>query len=410
MALPYLAARFLFSTTLEQASLHLLIPDGYYRPKPVLFLLLGYYPLSVLVAGLPPKPVSLSGLHRIPPSTRFAVQVCIIVAATFFLLKQSFTSEEQFTAAVRYLAHKEQWGKILELTGKRPSNDRLVNFTVNRALYHTGRLPYDLFRQHNFWGQHALFLGDHAGGSVLMDNSELYFELGHVRAARQWAYEAQTIFEYSPRVLKMLTLTNIIEGDYPAATMMLSILDKSIMHQKWVRKYMNGIHDTTLFQNDSLIRVKRRQMPTDIAFMSTKEVEKDLLALLKKNPDNRMAFEYLMAWLQLSDRIDRLDLADELRYLKRLGYREMPQTYQEALMVYIARKGYADYDFGGYAINPVNVNGYKDYMTILRDHRENPQEAVKVLYDSYAYSYWYYLQFIYPLSNKRQAEKKAAGK
>ena len=409
-ALPYLAARFVFFCTLEEAYLHLLIPDGYYRPDIVVYLLYGYYPLlipaGVLLSGTKP----LSGNTGNASVVAVIVQTAVLGAATIFPLLHSLRSEMRFIGTVTWCAHEGKWKKVLNCVRKRSSNDRLVNFSVNRALYHTGRLPYDLFRQRNFRGEHALFLGGYVVGSVLMDNSELYFELGHVRAARQWAYEARTVFEYSPRVLKMLALTNVVEGDYDAAAVMLRLLAKSLMHKKWAQRYLDGLQDTASFGNDPLIREKRGMMPSEIFFMDTKNAGKDLLALLEKNSGNRMAFEYLMAYLQLSGKPEEFDIADEIACLKRLGYREMPQTYQEALMVYVTRKGYADYDFGGYAIDPVIVDGYRDFMNVLQTHRSDPQEAAKTLYEKYALSYWYYLYFTYPLVNNVPLREKIAGK
>ncbi|MBN1758222.1 MAG: hypothetical protein JW863_07895 [Chitinispirillaceae bacterium] len=399
--LPYAANRFLFHGTFELAYLRLLIPDGYYHPKPVLYLLFLYYPLVVVaLAFLTERKQNSYGSERVTLIAA-VIQIVIVVGVTVPAAVLPLHAEEQFTAQIKYLAYQGRWEELLRNTRGHRSTDRLVHFNRYRALYHTGRLPDDLFRELNVWGQHALFLGAHAGGSVLMENSELYFEMGHIRAARQWAYEAQTIFEYSPRVLRMLTLTNIIEGNYQAAAITARLLEKSIMQRFWVRKYLRGLRDTTVFTGDQPVREMRARMPTEIFFMDGKNPQKELRALLEKNPNNRMAFEYLMAYLLLADRTDEFDLTDEIAWLRRLGYPEMPQTYQEALLVHLSRKGLAWENPGGYAINPVNVNGYADYMNILRDHRMNPRSAAKILYEKYACSYWYYLTYIYPLVNRQ---------
>ncbi len=399
--LPYVANRFLFHGTFELAYLRLLIPDGYYHPGPMLYLLFLYYPLVVVaLAFLTERKQNSSGSKRVMLIAA-VIQTVIVGGVTVPAILLPLHAEEQFTAQIKYLAYQGRWEELLRKTRRHRSTDRLVHFNRCRALYHTGRLPYDLFRELNVWGQYALFLGGHTGGSMLMDNSELYFELGHIRAARQWAYEAQTIFEYSPRVLRMLTLTTIIEGDYQVAAITARLLDKSIVQRFWVRKYLRGLRDTTVFTSDPLVRKMRSRMPTKIFFMDGKNPRKELRALLEKNPHNRMAFEYLMAYLLLAGKTDELDPADEIAWLGRLGYPEMPQTYQEALLVHLSREGLAWENPGGYAINPVNVNGYADYMNILRDHRMNPRSAAKILYEKYACSYWYYLMYIYPLVNRQ---------
>jgi hypothetical protein len=127
----------------------------------------------------------------------------------------------------------------------------------------------------------------------------------------------------------MLALTNVIEGDYKAASTMLEKLDKSIVHKKWAQYYLNGIQDTTVFHSDSLIQEKRRMMPSDVHFMNGKKVEVDLFALLKKNPHNKMAFEFLMAYLMLSDQIEKLDIADQIFYLKQLDTKKFPSLIRK---------------------------------------------------------------------------------
>jgi len=315
-------------------------------------------------------------------------------------------SESVFTDKIKYLAHEGEWKEILDLTDKHYSEDRLVNFNINRALYFTNRLPDDLFKRPNFWGQQALFLGSYTLGSVAIENSELFFDLGHIRAARQWAYEAQTIFENSPRVLKMLALTNIMEGDYKAASTMLEKLDKSIIYKKWAQYYLNGIKDTTVFQSDSLIQEKRRLMPSDVHFMNGRKVEVDLLSLLKKNPHNKMAFEFLMAYLMLSDQIEKLDIADQISYLKQLGYKEIPEPYQEALLVYISKKRLEEFDLGGYQFSPDVEKGFADYLTILQRYEMDRNAAQAELYQKFGSSYWYYQQYISPYINNVEFQKK----
>jgi DNA-binding SARP family transcriptional activator len=55
-----------------------------------------------------------------------------------------------------------------------------------------------------------------------------------------------------------------------------------------------------------------------------------LLELLDRNPKNRMAFEYLMAYYMVSKRLD--DLCRHLERVKQFGYRETPRLYEEALL------------------------------------------------------------------------------
>jgi len=402
---PYLAARFLFFMTPEQSYFHLLIPETYYTPRIILYVLYIYYPLLVLFCNLMPKQKTqnLNERRAILSSILEIAMICILTCLSLFFWSRS---ESVFTDKIKYLAHKGEWKELLDLTDKHYSEDRLVNFNINRALYFTNRLPDDLFKRPNFWGQQALFLGSYTLGSIAIENSELFFDLGHIRAARQWAYEAQTICENSPRVLKMLALTNIMEGDYKAASTMLEKLDKSVIYKKWAQYYLNGIKDTTVFQSDSLIQEKRRLMPSDVHFMNGKKVEVDLFSLLKKNPHNKMAFEFLMAYLMLSDQIEKLDITDQISYLKQLGYKEIPEPYQEAILVYISKKRLEVFDLGGYQFSPDVEKGFADYLTILQRYGMDRSAAQAELYQKFGSSYWYYQQYISPYINNIEFQKK----
>jgi hypothetical protein len=405
---PYLAARFQFPITPGQSYFHFLTPHRFFQPRLVLYILYIYYPLLVFFCNIFPKEPQTKDVKRRAIVISFSIQVVFIGVLTFLSINYSTGSNEQFSNKIKYLAYKGEWQKILDLTKKHYSDDRLVNFNINKALYYTERLPYDLFQYPNFWGQHALFLGSYIFSYITMDNSELYFALGHIRAARQWAYETQTVSEYSPRVLQMLALTNIIERDYDAAYSMLRILDKSFIYKKWTHYYLNGIKDTTIFESDSLIQEKRRSMPSDVHFMDGRKVEVDLLALLKKNPKNKMAFEYLMAYLILSDQIEKLNITDEINSLKQLDYKEIPQTYQEALMVYCARKSPDSLEsaLGTYKMNPQLLNRYVDYLDILSKYNMDRMTAREELYYKYGMTYWYYQQYVSPTINNKEFMEK----
>ncbi|MCZ2588145.1 DUF6057 family protein, partial [Bacteroides fragilis] len=58
----------------------------------------------------------------------------------------------------------------------------------------------------------------------------------------------------------------------------------------------------------------------------------ELQYLCEQDTTNRMAFEYLMSDLLLSNNIVRF--VDNLKFIRHFKYPEMPPTYQEALYIY----------------------------------------------------------------------------
>ena len=65
--------------------------------------------------------------------------------------------------------------------------------------------------------------------------------------------------------------------------------------------------------------------------------EKSLLELLEKDPDNRMAFDFLMAHYLRAARPEKV--VANLHRLERFEYRGLPRHFQEAIVVHASRTG-----------------------------------------------------------------------
>ena len=65
--------------------------------------------------------------------------------------------------------------------------------------------------------------------------------------------------------------------------------------------------------------------------------EASLLGLLEKNPDNKMAFEFLMADDLCVARPDKV--VENLQHLHRFGYRRIPRHFQEAILLHAIGSG-----------------------------------------------------------------------
>jgi len=54
--------------------------------------------------------------------------------------------------------------------------------------------------------------------------------------------------------------------------------------------------------------------------------------LLDRNPENRMAFEYLESWFLLTKQLPKF--MEPIGKLKAFGYTELPRHYEEAMLIY----------------------------------------------------------------------------
>ncbi len=409
-SIPYLLTRFFFFMTYKKAYFHLFVTETYYKPAFFLFILYIFFPLMLFCIRLyfkafPPKESTSNPDHgsiqkKHSAKLSFALQAFIVILFAFLLIKYSVDTEEQLVSKIKYLACQEKWEEVLKLAKEKPSDDRLINFHTNRALYHTGRLSYDLFDYPQNWGKQTLFLGEIVDPNVLMDNSDLYFDLGHISSAKHWAYEAQTIYENSPRILKQLALSNIILGNTDAANTVLGILEKSFLYKDWVSYYQNCLHDSLFLEKDSLIQEKRKMLPTTDFYMDRKNPDIDLLYILEDHNNNMMAFEYLMMYYLLSNKL--IKFVDNLNYLKILNYQDIPKVYEEALIIYLTRKDVKKISLPGYNLSVNTLHGFEDYARILIRYNKNKELARSDLHKYYGNSYWFYLHYISPVTNKKE--------
>ena len=106
--------------------------------------------------------------------------------------------------------------------------------------------------------------------NITIPASNLYFELGHINAARKYCYEALTSFPYDPRVYKILILINLIDGKYVAAEKFIKILKRSLLYHKWADHYEKYINDHALCETDPQLAEKRNYIP-EFQFFINKE-------------------------------------------------------------------------------------------------------------------------------------------
>ncbi len=407
---PYIAARYLFTINFKEAYLYIVPYVFYYEPflfKPNLYFYLFFLSLPVLKMGIfiylkyikvriGSKNKSLSGLNHT------LAQSIFILLTGLLILFVSFDWQEKKKIQIDRLAEQGQWKEILSLYQGIDKYDRLVNFNVNRALYHTGQLLDNLFDYPQLIGTDGLFIDKIIASQVAIPASDLYFDLGHINASQVMAYEGQTKFIYNPRILKRLTLTNIINGKYVIAKKFLDLLNKSILHKRWVKHYENYLFNESLIESDSLIQLKRIQKPEFDFFIANKNPNVDLIELLKENENNKMAFEYLMAYYLLECRLG--NLIEHLNKFRELGYGKLPRHIEEALLL-VAPIFQSKNIRIEQSINPQTIERFNRFNMIYAQS-ENEVKAKEALEKEFHNTYWYYVRYINPNITKLELKKR----
>lgn len=397
---PYIAARYLFMITLKEAYLYIVPREFYYEPfkfRHTLCLYLFFLSLPVLlkVIFIYTRYIKLKIVnHKFLSILRHVLsQSIFIILVGGLILKFSFDREEKKKIQIDYLAEQGQWQKLLNLAPEIDNYDRLVNFNVNRALYHTGQLLDNLFGYTQLVGTDGLFIDKIIASQIAIPASDLYFELGHINASQVMAYEAQTKFKYHPRILKRLAQTNIINEKYIVAKKFLDLLNKSILHKKWVKHYKSYLQDESLIESDSLIQLKQLQQPKSDFFIDRERPNVDLIKLLVEDKNNKMAFEYLMAYYLLDCRL--ANLTRHLDKSKIFGYKKFPRHIEEALLL-IKVIFPSKININEYNINPQTIERFKHFSTVLYQHLENDVKAKEHLEEEFHNTYWYYVRYVSP--------------
>jgi hypothetical protein len=103
----------------------------------------------------------------------------------------------------------------------------------------------------------------------------------------------------------------------------------------WAENYMERLQaDPNLATDDEIRHLRSLMLRNDYGF-SFFDIEDILSQLLEQNRQNRMAFEYLMAWYMLNGKLDRF--VQNLSRLDDFGYTRIPPLYEEAILIHLYR-------------------------------------------------------------------------
>jgi hypothetical protein len=204
----------------------------------------------------------------------------------------------------------------------------------------------------------------------------------------------------SPRLLKQLVLTSLINGDLAVAEKYLNILNQSLFYRNWAKHYRNCLNDFNLLRRDPEIAGRRHFLIHTDFIAGSNDSDIGLKQLLENHPDNRMAFEYYMSSLLLDKNL--IAFAANIDRIKDFGYKEIPVHYEEALLIYM---GYAKKNVvpQGYGIRKSTVQRFKDYAKAYSSRSGSPETAAQSFYKSYGKTYWFYLHFINNRSSSNES-------
>jgi hypothetical protein len=383
---PYLSAHLIFYIQPDKIFTYPVISGLHSIFLYALILLFVWTPLIILAGFLLDKVKSLK--NRLLPwsITKVLAGTVIIVLMAFVVYKRAYNKMTEMMLGIDHYAQQAEWNKVLKLSDRYPGYNTLVIYYTNLSLYKTGKLMDKMFNYPQI-GSQGLRLKWQRNLNLFF-GGEVFSQLAYNNESIHWAFEALVAKGLNPRSLKKLSVAFIVNGDYDIAGKYLSLLNRTIFYRKWAQQHIRYLSDPNLAEKDPEISQDLNLVVRSNFFSEVDGM--NLLDLLKNHPENKMAYEYLLASLLL-DR-DLNDFAKVVLNLKYYGYNRMPLHIEEALIFYNFYENQKIVP-EGYSFRQETINRFNDYAKIYTRLRGNREAAANELRKKYGKTYWYYLQF-----------------
>lgn len=316
-------------------------------------------------------------------------QLTIIVLATVPLLHFSFDRATYELIDYDYLVRTHQWQRIIEKAEKHQASSPMSVSCVNLALAMQGQLCDRLFEFYQN-GAEGLFPTFTRDMTSPLPTAEAFYQLGMVNDAERYAFEAQEAipnYRKSGRLTRRIAQCEIINGNYAVAAKYLRMLESSLFYRQWAKSQERFLYNSAAVKADPEygrlgdIRIKRH----DYLF-SDQEMDQMLGLLLVDNKkyDNRMAYEYLIAYELL-----QRDLGRFMRYYplgRFVQFGHIPYAIQQVLIGSWLQR-HNTLQGMPYSVDRQNVDATVAFIRAYMTNRNDPALNQPPL----AYNAWHYL-------------------
>ena len=276
----------------------------YHRYPTVFPTLLWVAALSIFVLTLLMSIPKLSSLtSNLSTLTSFVVVTACM--GCFVWKNANFKAEK--VMGYDFMARHQQWNRIIEtINDERPNNQ--IGVTVqNLALGMRGMLA-EHGGEYSQNGILGLLPDVDRDATSPLPTAEAFYQLGMINVALRTVFEAQEAildFQKSARCYKRLAQTNLINGDYEVARKYLTALQKTLFYSDWANETLSLLGNEKAIAQHSEYGHLRKCAYNDDFYFSDHVTPEMLESLYYKNRDNRLAYEYLIAYYMLTGDRDR---------------------------------------------------------------------------------------------------------
>jgi hypothetical protein len=328
------------------------------------------------------------------PILKCTSQCLVLIGVAWGVATISLDRERKAKFEVDYFACNRMWPQVLKAAERCPYDDYVIN-AVNRALYHTGRLGYEMC----MWPQHpeTLMLTAEDHKQEYWKRFDTRLDLGLLNLAQEDLVECLEVFGAKPIILKRLSLICMAKNDTGSARIYLGVLARSLFDAEWAKRYLGLLEVDPSLSTDGTIQKLRRRMFRDdnIAWFSAKGLL--LERLVEENSRNHMAFEYLNAWYLQTKQLAKF--VRNVRLLNEFTYKEIPTLYEEAILIHTSATR-QPVDLGGRRGSQRSADRMQRFGQIVNRHGGDKRAAARELAEGFAGSYYFY--YLYGVSGVRR--------
>jgi len=299
-----------------------------------------------------------------------------------------FAVQRKRIAEMDYYSSRGNYERVLAVAPDitREQMDFSSEARLHLALYHMGRLGQDLFSYRNQSGW-DLLPGLAGGLESCRAQSETMLELGLVSEAEHLAHEALENEGERPGILRALARVNVLKGRPQAARVFLNVLAQMPFQGRWARTWLRTLERNPPMTGNAELDAIRPLMPTNDLVHQGLPAEGLLVQLLRCNPTNQMAFEYLMGEYLMNREIKKL--VDRLSQLDHFKYAGIPRHYEEALLLYQITSR-TPVDLRGRSIRSETIERFRRFSDAMNQRVLDTDEGRRAMARDFGDTYWYY--------------------
>lgn len=299
----------------------------------------------------------------------------VAVAGTVIFLLAGINKSDKSFRELYVHAGNDDWDQIIRYCSDNSPNNLLLQNYLGIALAEKGQLASRIF-DFPIRSYRGLYVESNKTPYVSALLGDVFFSIGEIGLAQRYSFEANVAFgNYSPRLLKRLTITNLAFGAYEVAEKYISLLEKTLFYKRWAKEFREMLYNDDAVAVNAVVSSKRKCIFPENKLSGLGGLDIDLKRIIRNNPEHQATIQYLgTVLLLLKDMNGFIDLMEEF-YGSQALPEVLPIPFQQAISIY------ANGDTGILA----KYNVQQEVLNAFDEFKKSPKSRIN--------SFWFFYFF-----------------